>query len=83
LFQPVLRLREKAHTDRRTIRRWDSAQTPFERVLATGVLREQQRTRLEELRATINPRQLRRTIERDLEQLLPQPVGGLLWEWAA
>lgn len=83
LFQPVLRLREKAHTDTRTIRRWDRAQTPFERVLATGVLSEPQRTRLEELRAAINPRELRRTIYHDLEQLLQQPVGSLLSDWAA
>jgi hypothetical protein len=83
LFQPVLCLCEKAHTQTRTIRRWDTAQTPFDRLLATCVLSEQQRTRLEELRATINPRELRRTIYRELEPLLQQPVAGLLWEWTA
>lgn len=74
LFQPVLRLREKIHTDTHTIRRWDTAQTPFDRILATTVLSEQQRERLEEHRTTINLRDLRRTIYRELEALLQQPV---------
>jgi hypothetical protein len=38
LFQPVLRLRENVHIQTCTIRRWDTAQTPFARLLATVVL---------------------------------------------
>jgi hypothetical protein len=37
-FQPVLRWHEKERTETRIIRRWDTAQTPLERLLATGTL---------------------------------------------
>lgn len=83
LFQPVLRLRAKVSAGTRSIRRWDTAQTPLERLLATGVLTEEQRSSLEELPAAINVRELRRTIYRELEQLLQQAVGSRLGEWAA
>jgi|SRR5689334_749851 hypothetical protein len=77
LFQPVLRLCEKIHTATRTIRHWDTAQTPLERLLATSAVSEQQRERLKQVRQAINPRQLRQTIYRHLEELLDQPLTSL------
>jgi hypothetical protein len=82
-FQPVLRLREKERTERRIIRRWDSAQTPLARLLSSQVLTAEQRQRLERLQTTINPRLLRRQIYEELERLLGQPVERIEWEVAA
>ena len=79
-FQPVLRLREKARTDSRIIRRWGTAQTPLARLLATEALTAARRHHLEQLRARVNPRSLRQQIYAALEQLLEQPVGRIAWE---
>jgi transposase InsO family protein len=79
-FQPVMRLHEKERTETRIIRRWDTAQTPLERLLASGTLEEAKRQRLEQLRQAINPRALREEIYQDLEQLLGQPIGRIAWE---
>jgi hypothetical protein len=79
-FQPVLRLREKARTDSRIIRRWGAAQTPLARLLATEALTAARRHHLEQLRARVNPRSLRQQIYVALEQLLEQPVGRIAWE---
>jgi len=74
LFQPVLHLVEKAHDGVRTRRRWDDAQTPFARLLATDTLEPAERERLERLHAETNPRALRRTILAGLDALLhPRP----------
>lgn len=74
LFQPVLHLVEKTHDGVRTRRRWDDAQTPFARLLATDALAPAVRDRLERLYAETNPRALRRTIQAGLHALLyPRP----------
>ena len=76
LFQPVLHLTEKTVTDGRVRRRWDSAQTPFARLVATGAMSAEHQERLTTRYTQTNPRELRRTIERDLHRLWwpPQPV---------
>jgi hypothetical protein len=75
LFQPVLHLVEKAHNGVRTRRRWDDAQTPFMRLLATNALATATRERLERLYAETNPRALRHTIQQGLNALLyPRPT---------
>ena len=74
LFQPVLHLVEKTHDGTRVRRRWDDAQTPFARLLATKTLETPTRERLERLYAETNPRALRRTIQAGLHTLLyPRP----------
>jgi hypothetical protein len=71
LCQPVLHLAEKTHDGVRTRRRWDDAQTPFVRLLATNTLDPAGRERLY---AETNPRALRRTIQAGLHALLyPRP----------
>jgi transposase InsO family protein len=79
-FQPVMRLREKAWMETRIIRRWDTAQPPLSRLLATGRLPDSQRERLEQVQATVNPRGLRQQIYQALERLLGQPVGRIVWQ---
>lgn len=70
LFQPVLRLTEKAVIDGRLRRRWAPAQTPFARLRATGVLSAAQRQTLDAQYAATNPRALRRTIYAAIAQVL-------------
>lgn len=62
LFQPVLRLAEKALADGKLRRKWDAAATPYRRLVATGVLGDDWRATLDARRARTNPRQLRRDI---------------------
>jgi hypothetical protein len=84
LFQPVMHLAEKivsAQPNQRTriIRRHDTAQTPFDRLCATGAIAEPERIRLQTLRAQTNPRQLRQRIYDLLDQLfaLPGAIPGV------
>jgi hypothetical protein len=74
LFQPVLHLVAKTYDGTRVHRRWDAAQTPFTRLLATDTLAPAERERLERVYAETNPRALRRTILAGLDALLhPRP----------
>jgi len=82
LFQPVMRLRAKtvlpADDGRpaRIRRRFDAAQTPFDRLAATGILPPQQQTQLQTLRDATNPRLLRQQIYDLLDQLFALPLAS-------
>jgi hypothetical protein len=54
-------------------RKWDEAQTPYQRLLATGVLSPEQQERLQALYEQTNPLQLRKEIYTGL---------AVLWEGA-
>src|SRR5258708_7548722 len=69
LFQPVLHLCEKQWLGDKVVRKWDAAKTPYERVVASGVLSAQQHTRLQHLYEQTNPLQLRNALYRQLEAL--------------
>ena len=82
-FQPVMRLKEKVHvTDEngssRTIRRFDTARTPFDRLCATSAITPHRREQLERLRGQTNPRQLRKEIWKLVDHIvdLPKAVPG-------
>lgn len=78
LFQPVLHLVGKEAVGEHRIKRtWDEAKTPYERVLATGVLSVDQQARLTGLYARTNPRQLRREIHQIIETLWEEPKAIL------
>ena len=75
LFQPVLHLVEKTFQGPRVRRRWDRAQSPYERLAATPALPLTARARLDAQYQTTNPRALRREIYTRVEALLlPGPV---------
>ncbi len=75
LFQPVLHLVEKTASGPRVRRRWDTAQTPYERLVATAALPANQRGLLDTRYQTTNPRALRREIYAGIEAiLLPGPA---------
>lgn len=74
LFQPVLHLAEKSCEDGRLQRRWDAAQTPCARLLATSVLTSAQEERLRIVYQQTNPRQLRRDINDGVRSLRQPPA---------
>ena len=79
LFQPVMRLTEKttvfdpAGQFVRVKRRFDTAQTPFDRLKASGILDPTVQQQLQTLHDSLNPRQLRRDIYALLDQLFALP----------
>jgi hypothetical protein len=73
LFQPVLHLVGKPMVDGRLKRKWDKARTPYDRVLASGVLEPHQRTQLAAMYSQTNPRRLRREIYQELQQMWERP----------
>lgn len=68
-FQPVEKLLTKTRQGARTHRVYDRAQTPYQRLCAAGVLSAAARRELEALYQSLNPLQLRRTLERELDRL--------------
>ena len=75
LFQPVLHLVGKKVVDGKLRRKWDQAQTPYQRLLASRILSPEQEARLAALYAATNPRQLRKVIYQALERLWQRPVS--------
>lgn len=73
LFQPVLHLVAKEVVEGKVKRKWDEAKTPYERLLVTGVLSEQERTKLAGLYAQTNPRKLRQRIYELRDALWDEP----------
>jgi len=69
LFQPVVHLEAKEVADGKLKRRWDTAATPYQRLLATAVLSEAEQERLANLHDLTNPRRLRREISARLDRL--------------
>jgi len=76
-FQPVRRLASKefvqADGHNRVKRHFDTAATPYERLRASGVLSTATTDRLDQLYRDTNPRQLRRRIYAQIDQLFALP----------
>jgi hypothetical protein len=68
-FQPSMKLQEKQRDGSRTRRRYDPAQTPYRRLLATGLLAPDPQQRLAALAQTLDPVRLLQQIEALLEAL--------------
>jgi hypothetical protein len=69
LFQPVMHLCKKTVEGDKVRRKWDQAQTPYQRLLATGVLSQEQQQRLQTLYEQTNPLLLRDEIYAGLDAL--------------
>ena len=74
LFQPVLHLVGKEVIDGKVKRRWDDAQTPYQRLLATDILTPTVVAGLAALHTMTNPRRLRQQMYDALAQLWEQPT---------
>jgi len=68
-FQPVEKLVSKTRQGARTHRVYDRAQTPYQRLWASGILAPETRRELDALYQSLNPLQLRRELERELDRL--------------
>jgi hypothetical protein len=68
-FQPVLKLVAKQHVDNKLIKRYDTATTPYQRVLAAAEVPLEAKARLTYLYVHLNPVLLRTTIDRKVDQL--------------
>ncbi len=83
-FQPAMRLTEKYAlptangSSARFRRRFDAAQTPFDRLCNTGILTDERQAHLHHLRDTTNPVQLRAEIYALLDQLFTLPHADAL-----
>lgn len=75
LFQPVMRLKEKIPTSNPLYskRKYDQAQTPFDRLCAHGVLADDRQYQLSDLQKATNPVKLRNAIEQLTMQLFSLP----------
>ncbi len=69
LFQPVLHLCGKEVIAGKVKRTWDDAQTPYQRLVTTGILTPTVGAGLAALHAATNPRQLRNAIYDEVAQL--------------
>jgi len=69
VFQPVLHLAEKCVGPDGIQRKWDRAQTPYQRLLASGKLSAEQQARLQALYEQTNPLRLRQRIYEGLAAL--------------
>jgi hypothetical protein len=79
-FQPIAKLIHKERRGARVIKRYDRAQTPYQRLCATGLLSPLQLEGLDRLQRRLNPVALRATIDRHLTTLwsLATPGGDTL-----
>jgi hypothetical protein len=73
-FQPVLHLVEKVVQDGKLKRRWDTAATPYQRLVGTGILDKEGQCQLDHLYTQTNPRQLRTQIYQQLDTLWKDSV---------
>jgi hypothetical protein len=72
-FQPVLKLVSKEHVDKKLVKRYDTAATPYQRVLAAKDIPFETRARLTNLYVQLNPVQLRTTIDEKVAKLWKIP----------
>jgi len=68
-FQPVLKLLSKEHVDKKFIKRYDTAATPYQRVLASKDIPLEPKARMTNLYVQLNPVKLRTTIDQKVDQL--------------
>jgi len=75
-FQPIRKLVSKERVGAKVTKRYDAARTPYERLLASGVLDEARRAALEALFVSLNPVHLRAEIDAALEALWQAAARG-------
>jgi len=68
-FQPVLKLVSKEHVDKKIIKRYDTAATPYQRVLASKDIQLDVKATLTNLYVQLNPVKLRTSIDQKVDQL--------------
>ena len=77
LFLPSVKLAKKERVGSRLRRRYEAAQTPFQRVAASPAVDPERVRELERLRATLDPFQLSQTIQAKLERIFQLSPEGV------
>jgi hypothetical protein len=72
-FQPCLKLVSKQRNGAKCTKRYDKAQTPYRRLLAAGILTQEQEIELKTLYEQLNPAELLRQIHKAQERLWSLP----------
>lgn len=68
-FQPVMKLKTKQRVGSRVKKTYDVAKTPYQRILESGVLTEENKMRIQALYKTLNPMDLKRKINKLTDKL--------------
>lgn len=68
-FQPVRKLEDKRSVNGKTRRRYDTAQTPYRRALASATVCKERKCELKRQYVTLAPLRLHRQIEENLRHL--------------
>jgi len=68
-FMPSKKLLSKERIGNKTKKIYDTAKTPYQRLLLSGILKDDQKNRLQSLYDSLNPMDLRRRIHRLTEKL--------------
>ena len=68
-FQPVMKLKEKKRIGSKTKKTYYTAKTPYQRLLESGILNNDQERKLQMYYGTINPADLKRRINKLLQKL--------------
>ena len=68
-FQPSFKLIAKARIGNKTIKRYDTARTPYQRILERKDISLEAKARLMNLYVQLNPAELRRSIDQKTAQL--------------
>ncbi|MEM3658348.1 MAG: hypothetical protein QXQ66_08050 [Candidatus Hadarchaeum sp.] len=74
-FQPVRKLLSNEQVGSKVRKKYDWAQTLYQRVLASPEASEESKTRLRKVYAPLNPEELQRRIQRNVEQPLSRLHG--------
>ena len=80
-FRPLRKVVSKERQGARVSKRYDEPRTPYQRLVASGVLRAEDRDRIDQQLEALNPAELQRRIDRLLRklwQLADHPEGGSL-----
>jgi hypothetical protein len=68
-LQPVMKLVSKERIGGSVKRKYDAPKTPYQRLMGSGQISEQTRKQLETVYLSLNPAQLKRSIDAKLEEL--------------
>ncbi len=68
-FQPVMKLASKTRVGSKVRKTYETAQTPYQRVLASHDVEQADKDRLSDLYLTLNPAELKRRIDSGLSEL--------------
>ena len=75
-FQPTMKLKSKERVGSKVIKRYDPAQTPYQRVLAAAQVSEAEKQRLRAKYKTLNPAALKRKLMRLQDRLLKSTANS-------